>query len=623
MALLSNLRLGRKIGLLTLAALVFGLAAFSTLAIQSINESLQKTLQERLTIARIVANNLDQTLNYILAQLRDAARATGGLPTKAEFDREMAPMREILRESGIRVNTLYVLDSTGKVIIAEPDAPGIVGFSMSAYSEIKKNLDAGTASVSGLVTKPLTETPTVLISVPIINERGEICGVLVSTIDTEQSSLGAFTQSFQVGQTGYIEVVDASGIVVARTGPGTPPESFELSDHPTRFAELINTGQAVTGKCHRCHTTATNVKKQRDVLAFAPLATVPWGVVIRQSEQEALLPTRQLEIRLLILGTVLVLITLVLVWAMMQNIVKPIRMLTTAANSLAKNDYEVAIPIGRGDEIGNLSAAFQVMRDELRESRREIVSRYEEAKHREELRGQLLNSVIDAQEQERRRIARELHDEYGQTLTGLIMSIEAVEDKLPPDQSRLKERLTATKTVVAHALDEMRRLILDLRPPSLDELGLVTAIKTYAQRHLADLDINLKFESHNISGRFPPTLEVTVFRIVQEALHNVAKHAHARNVSIRLSVDGDKMIAVVEDDGHGFNTDVVFRSGGRGHAWGLIGIRERAALMGGKFELDSKIGRGTRLEVEIPVDASRWGDSAISGETPATGRRKK
>lgn len=616
MAVLNNLSLRRKIGLLTMAALVIGLGLFSTLAIQSINESVQRTLQERLSIARIVATHLDQTLNYILVQLRDTARE-GGFSSGATFSMAANSLRETLRETGVRMNSLYLIDAAGIVTYAQPSDPGIVGFSMTGYADIKKNLAAGAPSVSGLVSKPLAETPTVLVSVPIENAAGEITGVLACTIDTAQSSIGAFAQNIQVGQTGYVEIVDSNGIVVARTGPGSKPDPFELSDHPTRFAELIATGQATVGKCHRCHTTANNVQKQRDVLAFAPLSTVPWGVAIRQSEAEALYPTRQLETRLLILGTILVVCTLALVWALMQNIVKPIRMLTTAANRLANNDYEVAIPIERGDEIGNLSTAFRTMRDELRKSRQEMVSRYQAARHREQVRGQLLNSVIDAQEQERRRIARELHDEYGQTLTGLIMSIDAVESSLPPEQQRLKERLTSTKSIISHALDEMRRLILDLRPPSLDDLGLVTAIKTYAQRHLGDVDVNVQVESHNLNARFPSTLEVTIFRIVQEAVHNVAKHAHARNVKISLDLQGDKIVTAIEDDGRGFDADYVLsQGGGKGRSWGIIGIRERTALMGGTFNISSQFGKGTRLEIVIPTDQSRWGDSALQGEEP-------
>lgn len=447
MALFRNLSLRRKIGLLTIAALVIGLGLFSTLAIQSINESVQKTLQERLSIARIVANHLDQTLNYILVQLRDTAR-TGDYSGTTGFGAAATSLRETLRESGIRVNSVYVIDAAGIVTFAQPSDPGIIGFSMTGYAEIKNNLAAGAPSVSGLVSKPLTETPTVLASVPIENAMGEIVGVLACSIDTEKSSIGAFAQTIQVGKTGYVEVVDANGIVVARTGPGTPPDPFELSDHPTRFAELISTGQATVGTCHRCHTTANNVQKQRDVLAFAPLATVPWGVAIRQPEAEALYPTRQLETRLLILGTILVACTLALVWTLMQDIVKPIRILTTAANRLANNEYDVAIPIERGDEIGNLSSAFRTMRDELKKSRQEMVTRYRAARRREQVRGQLLNSVIDAQEQERRRIARELHDEYGQTLTGLIMNIDSVESSLPPEQAKLKERLAGTPACI-------------------------------------------------------------------------------------------------------------------------------------------------------------------------------
>lgn len=606
MAPLARQSLGRKIGLLTLAALIIGLGLFSILALQSVNASTDRTLQERLGIAQIVADRLDQTLNYILVELRRAASFPSGFPTEQEFGASVTSLRRVFRQQGIGVDTIYVLDASGSVVMAEPPTDGILGFPMSSYyQDIRTNLAAGTPGITGLVSKPLSDAPTVLMTIPII-DGDTIVGALVSSVDVESFSVGVLGKTLPVGETGYAEFVDVNGVVVARTGPGTPPGDFELSDHPTRFAELIQTGQATVGKCHRCHSVEEDARKQRDVLAFAPLSAVPWGVAIRQSEAEALQPTRQLETRLLFVGGILVFSTLGLVVTLMQNIVKPIRMLTTAADRLAVNDYEATIPSGRGDEIGQLSTAFESMRGELQRSRREMVNRYEEAKRSEELRGQLLNSVIEAQEQERRRIARELHDEYGQTLTGLIMSIDSVETSLPPEHSRLKDKLSGTKSVINHALDDMRRLILDLRPPSLDELGLVTAINTMAQRHLGDLDINVEVESHGINGRFPQTLEVTVFRIVQEAVHNVAKHAGAHNVKINLAVESGKLLTVIEDDGKGFDVESVLKSEAKRHAWGIVGMRERVALMGGTFRMDSTRGKGTRLNVEIPIDSSRW-----------------
>ncbi|MDD5435569.1 MAG: histidine kinase, partial [Nitrospira sp.] len=371
---------------------------------------------------------------------------------------------------------------------------------------------------------------------------------------------------------------------------------------PNRFAELMASGQAIVSTCHVCLSSENSPKPlSADVLAFAPLTTVSWGVIIRQSENEALLPSRQLVLRLVLLGSVLVVCTLSLVLILMQNIVKPVRILTNAANRLALNDYNVLIPKGRNDEIGQLSVAFQSMREELQKSRREIYSRYEKARQRGELRGQLLNSVIDAQEQERRRIARELHDEYGQTLTGLLMTVESVENSLPPEATYLRERLANTRNVVSRAIQGMRQLIMDLRPPSLEELGLVTAVKTYVHRQFND-GIEPIINIRGITGRLPSLLEVTIFRIIQESVHNIVKHARAKNVIINLSLQDKKILLTVEDDGRGFDIDTLLSGVSGIRTWGILGIRERTELIGGKFNIKSEKGKGTRIEIELPID---------------------
>ncbi len=771
MASLANLTLQKRIGLLVLAGLAVGLGLFSWLGIQSVNESIERTLDERLTIARIIASHLDENLTHVLTHVQNAADFNGGLPTEEQFGPMAGSLRQVLAESGISVQNIILTGKDGKVLQVEPENSNIIGTDMPGYSEVKQALATGIPTISGLVSSPLIEMPVVLISAPILNEEGKIIGVLTSSIDVEQSSIGAFSQAVTVGKTGYIEIVDGNGIVLARTEPGSPPEAFERSDHPGRFAELISQGEATVGTCHRCHGTVEEPQRRKDVLAFAPLSTTSWGVAIRQSEEEALAPTRQLERRLLLLGIIVLVGAFLMVWTMMQGIVKPIRMLTSAAKRVATGDFKAVIPVKRQDEIGQLSTAFHTMTQELARSRQDLVLRneelsalnsiaatlsqslnledvlgnamqkvlevtrttagcvflrdsagnrlkmmsyigsssafkcqessssvascachqvmrygqtvmvndvsqcpvlgedvvmkedigcfvsvplkskertlgimnvvcssercftendfrlldsigyhvglaienavlYEEAKQKEKLRGQLLSSVINAQEEERKRIARELHDEYGQTLTGLIMNIESLESMTSPKRAQLKEKLGNAKATVIHALEELRRLTLDLRPSALDDLGLVAASRAYAQTYLEAVGVQVEFENKGLSKRLAPVVETALFRIIQEAINNIAKHAEAHNVRIQLEAKGGKITAIVEDDGRGFDVDKVFSSGGRAQSLGLLGIRERAALLGGTFNINSQVGQGTRLTVEIPM-ASSPGESNL------------
>jgi signal transduction histidine kinase len=227
---------------------------------------------------------------------------------------------------------------------------------------------------------------------------------------------------------------------------------------------------------------------------------------------------------------------------------------------------------------------------------------YEEAKQKEQLRGELLNSVISVQEEERKRIARELHDEYGQTLTGVIMSMESAEDMLPTGKSKLKEKIANAKSLVTRALDNIRRLTFDLRPSVLDDLGLTSAIRDYAHNHLEARGVKVNFEGNGLASRLAPAVETALFRIIQEAIHNIVKHAQARHVRIHLSVINGRITAIVEDDGQGFDLDTIFKLRIGRQSLGLLGIQERTTLLGGTFAIKSQVGEGTYLEVQIPVD---------------------
>ncbi|OGO37709.1 MAG: hypothetical protein A2147_00695 [Chloroflexi bacterium RBG_16_57_8] len=244
---------------------------------------------------------------------------------------------------------------------------------------------------------------------------------------------------------------------------------------------------------------------------------------------------------------------------------------------------------------------------------------YGEAREKEELRGQLLNNVISAQEEERKRISRELHDEAGQTLTAAIMNIESVENLVPPRETELTERVRYVKSLVAQTLEDIRRLTHDLRPSALDDLGLVSAIRAYVKNHLETHGIHVEFESKGLIGgrRLAPPIETALFRIVQEATNNILRHAEAHNVRIGLIADEGTITAAVEDDGAGFDVDAVFNNpAGRGQSLGLLGIQERAKLLGGTFEIQSRRRGGTRLIVMIPLTEYSPGPGSAAVAVP-------
>ncbi|MBI2861076.1 MAG: GAF domain-containing protein [Chloroflexi bacterium] len=770
----------KRVGLLVLAGLVVGLGLFSWLGVQSVNESIQRTLSERLVVARAMASHLDETLNYVLYQLQDVDLG-GSLTDAPRFQKEAISLRQALARAGIFTRYIIAVDNEGIVRQAEPPAPELAGPGPARFAEIDRALSVGLPMISDLVSIP-SDMPVVIASVPVYDTAGETMGLVAAMIDLDLSSNDAFNSSIIIGQTGYMEIVDGNGIVLVRTVPGSRPASLEQSDHPGRFADLIERGQATVGTCHRCHESqeAEVVPKHRDMLAFAPLSTASWGVVLRQAEEEALAPARQLGQRLLLLGSMVLVITFLLLWLVLQGTIRPIKMLTTAARRVASGDFRTVIPITRGDEIGQLSTAFRSMTQQLARSREELLSRneelsainsiavavnqslnledvlvgalekvlevtrttagcvflksagdklkpmiaigptrifqceqaglplagcachqvlhhnetlmvndasqcpmlakdcadeeeiccfvslplrskdktlgvinvacsedriftendfkildsigyyvslaiensvlYQDAKQEEELRGELLKSVINAQEEERKRIARELHDEYGQTMTGLMMSIESLEG-VNPASPLFKKRLEHAKSLVTRALKDTRRLTLGLRPSTLDDLGLIATVRSYLQNQIGNAGIKAEFVTQGIreSERLAPEIETALFRIIQEAIHNIAKHADASNVRVELKAMPGRIRATVEDDGCGFDQDTVFRHKVGTHSLGLLGIQERAKLLGGTLYIESKIGQGTRLTVEVPVAGTAKDGSANEDQVKTGG----
>jgi signal transduction histidine kinase len=244
------------------------------------------------------------------------------------------------------------------------------------------------------------------------------------------------------------------------------------------------------------------------------------------------------------------------------------------------------------------------------ETQRQIASlqagRLQEAERREAQRGELLRRVVAAQEAERQRVARELHDATGQSLTALGLGLRGVATTLQgeapaPPAAALK--LRQLETMVSHALDELRGLIADLRPSHLDDLGLAAALRWYGkdvqQRHGLQVHVEIEGEPHQPSG----PVRTALFRMAQEALTNVLKHSGASDAWVRLTFAAEGLRLQVDDNGCGLCAEAPSERPGGRPAWGLLGMRERAELLGGHFEILARPGGGTRVAITIPAAA--------------------
>jgi signal transduction histidine kinase len=201
---------------------------------------------------------------------------------------------------------------------------------------------------------------------------------------------------------------------------------------------------------------------------------------------------------------------------------------------------------------------------------------------------------VEAQELERARLARELHDETGQALTSILLGLKSLEERVDTEQGR--RAATELRELVVSTLQDVRRLAVELRPSALDDFGLVPALERLRDTVREQSGIDVDIQSRLKVDRLPEELETALYRIVQEALTNVIKHAGATRVTIMLVQKGNAVSLIVQDDGAGFDPQDV-REGGLG----LTGMRERVSLLGGRLSVESTEGAGTMLSAEVPV----------------------
>jgi two-component system sensor histidine kinase UhpB len=208
--------------------------------------------------------------------------------------------------------------------------------------------------------------------------------------------------------------------------------------------------------------------------------------------------------------------------------------------------------------------------------------------------------VLAAQEDERKRIARELHDETAQALTTLLIRLKILEKARTATEMR--GQIDELRELTAQTLEAVRKMAVELRPATLDDLGLLAALEAYTESYRSRIPVRVSFNADGFEdreGRLPPQIELVLYRVVQEALTNVAKHANAQEVRVALSRRPEDVVATVIDDGQGFKVEDMMLSRERG--LGLFGMQERLALVRGQLVIDSAPDRGTTVNARVPL----------------------
>lgn len=221
------------------------------------------------------------------------------------------------------------------------------------------------------------------------------------------------------------------------------------------------------------------------------------------------------------------------------------------------------------------------------------------SQQREQLRA-LTQKLTEIQETERTQLARELHDEMGQSLTAISLNLTAVLDTFPPSASG-RERLEEAQGLVSETLEQVRELSLNLRPPMLDDLGLVPTLLWYIKRYTQRTNIDVNFATSGLDKRLSSILETAVYRIIQEALTNIVRHARtATEIHIHLQYEANVLSFQIKDNGVGFDMAQIFGEHMNSNGLGLVGMRERVHLLNGRFHIDSQPNQGMCISITIP-----------------------
>jgi signal transduction histidine kinase len=279
-------------------------------------------------------------------------------------------------------------------------------------------------------------------------------------------------------------------------------------------------------------------------------------------------------------------------------IIRPVTVLAKAAKEIQKGNFSMRAFTSSEDEIGHLATMFNEMSDTLQLKQQENDRLLAELRSKETIRTSLMSKLYTIQEDERKRISRELHDETSQSMASLLAYMKVLLSKLTED--RQKNLLLGARDVAVGVLENLRKMAVELRPPVLDDLGITAAMGKYIAGFKAQHHIDVLFSAP--SGQIPITNEISLalYRILQESLTNIAKHAHATRVQIDILLENGTVRMLIADNGIGLCPGVL-DTARKNNRLGLYGMKERAELLGGNLDFESANRKGTRITVKLPL----------------------
>ena len=531
------------------------LSLLSRHSLMSLEESFQRE-QERL--AGVLASAIARDLVADEQLLQGAANAPFVDVSDGDDRPERRALVPALRFSRF-ASAVCFASERGVATVCEPARQQSRLQQPEIVTQIASSVSLGRPVISDVVSLP--DADVVILAIPLHPDTGETQGAVAELVELSDVRV---LRALGVSAGSHAALLDGRGTPLAMTDHDVPPAAT-----------------AVT----------------------APIDGTRWSVRLRSVSDAAAVPIAAFRRTALWLAPAMAAIATLLAWGVARSVRHPVAVLTKAAERIASGDLSKPIPAGAGDEIGRLAAALEKMRGNLQRSIADIEAWNAELEARVESRTlqlrRVTQQVISAQEDERRRVARELHDETSQLVAAIAMGLDTAIASPQPPRTKLQE----LRALVDRMHEGLHRLIVNLRPSVLDDLGLAAGVEWLAEHQLSRIGVAARCELEDLQDiRLAPELEITIFRIVQEAIGNIARHAGAESVLIQGSAGDGHLTIEIEDDGCGFDARHASEGPGSMRGVGLLGMRERVDLVGGTLEIDSAPGQGTRIKLTVPVN---------------------
>jgi signal transduction histidine kinase len=487
---------------------------------------------------------------------------------------QLARLAEV-GDLGLFIGSLALLDETGS-----PLATDITSSWMQ--DERVPDLACAVMARQEAILAPLTDPQKLALGIPVSDETGRTFGVLAGPVSFASLDLEGLLGQVQVGGSGVVYLVATSGEILA----SFPVEQARgsLVGHAGLEVALQDDSAGAT----LCHSP----DGERMTLAYAPVdfAGIGWRVLIEEPWREVIGPVLRYSQFMPLVAVLAAVVSLLALYYGIRAIVRPLQALGQRAEQVAWGDFRATTkPVGGVQEIEDLRRTLDQM------ARR--IESYQSGMH------DYIAAITQGQEEERNRLARELHDDTAQALIALGQRVEMAQKLLPIDPGRAAERLVTVREMLAETLEGVRRFSRDLRPIYLEDLGFMPALEMLTRGDAKPQGLPVHLTTAGTVRRLRPSLELTAYRIVQEALNNVVQHAKATQAWVEVRFEADCLSISVRDDGQGFHApDLPDTLARQGH-FGLMGIQERTLLHGGQLSIRSTVGEGTEITVQLPYPA--------------------